>query len=427
MRWLLCILLGLVLALAEGFTIQEKARYVLLYERNCRQYKPFKVAARNDLRDRGVIAGQANQHTDALIPARSTMISWIKLFEETGSLGRRPYSRERSVLTNETLGAIERLLEETPIDMSQRRIANALNISQHSVNTALRQLEYHPYKLQLIHELSEEDYATRAEFCLSQLESIETGDLETNDLLFSDEAMFHLHGGVNRHNFRYYAKSNPRFVQESPIVSPHVHVWAGVSTKGAVGPFFFTTSVNSSVYGTLLNGSVAPALEELYGESLGEGELGSLVFQQDGAPPHFGGLNWLDENFPERWMGRGTRRHPAPYPWPPRSPDLTVMDFFFWGYLKSKLYGATPYRDLQSLRDAITRETAAVPLDMIQRSIRQGYVNRLKKCVLLRGRQVEVYGVGENEREDETAEDEDEPMPDAPEAPSAPTAPAAHN
>jgi hypothetical protein len=192
-------------------------------------------------------------------------------------------------------------------------------------------------------------------------------------------------------------------------------VWAGVSIKGVVGPFFFNTTVNGTVYAKLLNNSVGPALEELYGEGEESG-LGTLIFQQDGAPAHFGGLWWLDTNFPERWMGRGTRDRPAPYPWPPRSPDLTVMDFFFWGYLKSKLYGATPYADLQVLRDAIERASAAVPLDMIQRSIRQGYVNRLRKCVLRRGRQVEVWSepveaqvIDENEEEDEQT-GPDEPM-----------------
>jgi hypothetical protein len=50
----------------------------------------------------------------------------------------------------------------------------------------------------------------------------------------------------------------------------------------------------------------------------------TMIFQQDGASPHFGGMEWLDENFPGRWMGRGTRRHPSPIPWPPYSPDLTL-------------------------------------------------------------------------------------------------------
>ncbi|KAJ4430987.1 hypothetical protein ANN_19580, partial [Periplaneta americana] len=50
------------------------------------------------------------------------------------------------------------------------------------------------------------------------------------------------------------------------------------------------------------------------------------IFQQDGAPPHFANMvrTFLDEQFPARWIGRG-----SPYiTWPARSPDLTPPDFF---------------------------------------------------------------------------------------------------
>jgi hypothetical protein len=59
-----------------------------------------------------------------------------------------------------------------------------------------------------------------------------------------------------------------------------------------------------------------------------ERETGNLViFMQDGAP-HFcqSVLKALNEKFPNAWIGRG-----RPIFWPPRSPDLTSMDFFFVG------------------------------------------------------------------------------------------------
>ena len=34
----------------------------------------------------------------------------------------------------------------------------------------------------------------------------------------------------------------------------------------------------------------------------------------------------LNNSFPQRWIGRD-----GPIAWPPRSPDLTPLDFFFWG------------------------------------------------------------------------------------------------
>ncbi|GFV76517.1 uncharacterized protein TNCV_4727371 [Trichonephila clavipes] len=58
----------------------------------------------------------------------------------------------------------------------------------------------------------------------------------------------------------------------------------------------------------------------------------SMWFQQDGAPAHFSisVRNHLDATCGERWIGRG-----GPVNWPSRSPDLSCLDYFFWGQMKS--------------------------------------------------------------------------------------------
>ncbi|KAJ4444422.1 hypothetical protein ANN_06214 [Periplaneta americana] len=37
-------------------------------------------------------------------------------------------------------------------------------------------------------------------------------------------------------------------------------------------------------------------------------------------------LEYLNEVFPQRWIGRGSPILPAPLDWPPLSPDLTTCD-----------------------------------------------------------------------------------------------------
>ena len=56
-----------------------------------------------------------------------------------------------------------------------------------------------------------------------------------------------------------------------------------------------------------------------------DGILDSVVYQQDGAPPHFALMVWnyLTDTFPGEWIGRASLRL-----WAPRSPDLTPKDFF---------------------------------------------------------------------------------------------------
>ena len=68
---------------------------------------------------------------------------------------------------------------------------------------------------------------------------------------------------------------------------------------------------------------------------------------QDGAPPHFSCFvtDVLNERLPDAWIGRG-----GPIPWPPRSPDLSSLDFFLWGYIKNAVC-AGKIRNIQHLQD----------------------------------------------------------------------------
>ncbi|GBN74569.1 hypothetical protein AVEN_122254-1 [Araneus ventricosus] len=60
-----------------------------------------------------------------------------------------------------------------------------------------------------------------------------------------------------------------------------------------------------------------------------------VIFQQDCASPHYGNIvrEFLDTIFPQRWIGSC-----AVMAWPPRSPDVTPLDFYLWGYVKQHVY-----------------------------------------------------------------------------------------
>ncbi|GFU60264.1 uncharacterized protein TNCV_4249611 [Trichonephila clavipes] len=62
-----------------------------------------------------------------------------------------------------------------------------------------------------------------------------------------------------------------------------------------------------------------------------------MWFQHDGAPAHFSSdmRCALDTAYPGRWIGRG-----GPVNWPARSPDLSCLDFFLWGHMKSLVYSS---------------------------------------------------------------------------------------
>eukprot|EP00731_Ephydatia_muelleri_P036869 Em0342g2a len=88
---------------------------------------------------------------------------------------------------------------------------------------------------------------------------------------------------------------------------------------------------------------------------------------QDGAPAHYlrGVRDWLNETFGTKWIGRG-----GPLESPARSPDLTPMDFWLWGYLKENVYAHNP-KTVDQLQVVIAQEMSALDPAMIQRATHQ--------------------------------------------------------
>ncbi|GBN33318.1 hypothetical protein AVEN_1097-1 [Araneus ventricosus] len=85
-----------------------------------------------------------------------------------------------------------------------------------------------------------------------------------------------------------------------------------------------------------------------------------VIFQQDGALFHWSMdvRAFLDATFPYRWIGHG-----SPIAWPPISPDISPLDFFFWGYIKDKVY-SREIHDVEDLRASITAAIATVTTEM---------------------------------------------------------------
>ena len=67
--------------------------------------------------------------------------------------------------------------------------------------------------------------------------------------------------------------------------------------------------------------------------------------------------NYLNEQFPGTWIGRHGSM------WPARSPDLTPLDFFFWGVLKDRVY-AHKINNQEHLKEIIMREASIIVSDL---------------------------------------------------------------
>lgn len=110
----------------------------------------------------------------------------------------------------------------------------------------------------------------------------------------------------------------------------------------------------------------------------------TMMFQHDGAPAHYRRQvrEILNARFPDRWIGRG-----GPIIWPARSPDLNVLDYFVWGYIKA-LVEHTRDRNENEAREAIIAAFNNITLDMAHRATQQ-IVRRAELCLQVRGKHFE--------------------------------------
>lgn len=132
-----------------------------------------------------------------------------------------------------------------------------------------------------------------------------------------------------------------------------VNVWCGIIDNRLIGPYFYRENLNGERYLAFLRDVLPGLLEDLPLDT-----RQNLIFQQDGAPAHNSLIvrHHLDVVYPGRYMST----HGA-IKWPPRSPDLTPLDFHLWGFLKQSVYRerSNTIEELQQrIQDACNSVTA---------------------------------------------------------------------
>ncbi|GFW75858.1 uncharacterized protein TNCV_4430401 [Trichonephila clavipes] len=96
------------------------------------------------------------------------------------------------------------------------------------------------------------------------------------------------------------------------------------------------------------------------------------VFQIDGATCHTARatIDLLKDTFGDRLISRF-----GPVNWPPRSCDLTPLDYFLWGYVKSLVYADKP-QTLDHLEDNIRCVIGDIRPQMLEKVI-ENWTSRL--------------------------------------------------
>ncbi|GFX03939.1 putative DD41D transposase [Trichonephila clavipes] len=189
-------------------------------------------------------------------------------------------------------------------------------------------------------------------------------------ILFSDEAHFWLNGYVNKQNCRIWSEANPQVYIETPLHPETLTVWCALWAGGTIGPYFFK---NDEGHNVTVNGDRYRAMiTNFFIPELNNHDVQKLWFQQDGATCHtaHATIDLLKDTFGDRLISSF-----GPGNWPPRSCDLTPLDYFLWGYVKSLVYADKP-QTLDHLEDNIRRVIADRRPQMLEKVI-ENWTSRL--------------------------------------------------
>jgi hypothetical protein len=113
-----------------------------------------------------------------------------------------------------------------------------------------------------------------------------------------------------------------------------------------------------------------------------------VIFQLDGVPPHLVCIvcESLDRHFPGRWIGIL-----GPISRPPRSPDLTPVDFYFWDYVKDVTCSTKP-TSLEELNNRIRNVVHSVTLEMLMQ-VWQELDYHVEEYLATRGTHIELMSL----------------------------------
>lgn len=322
-----------------------------------------------------------------------TVSRLIKKIKETGDVKRLKGSgRPATAVTEENEEMVESLIlsqEDKPgTHDSQRKIARKVGVSRRSVQRIAKKIGVRNFKRYRSVNLPAGVRGRRLERSKKLLTRFPIRKVKL--LTFQDEKDFTLEVPTNRQNNRVYSRNKKSEINESRLYhhgnkqSLKLMVSCCVSWNGVTPPFFVDPA-KSKVTGELhtkhLRTQLIPACKKLYPQE-------DFIFLQDGAPSH---TSNVCQSYLKDTLGRGM--FVTKLEWPPKSPDLNVLDYYFWDRINTKVYeGRTePFKDLAELRRRIkTCWTKVVNLAEIRRAIRQ-FRPRLAAVVKNNGGPIEAY------------------------------------
>ena len=177
-------------------------------------------------------------------------------------------------------------------------------------------------------------------------------------------------GIFNRRNTHYWSKTNPRVNRSARHQHRFgINIWCEIFGTKIICPFIYRNSLTSERSLNFLRQNLEDALD-----NLPLADVHDCWLQQDGAPAHNSTAvrQYLSERFPGKFIGTHSET-----PWPARSPDLTPLDFFLWGYMKNEVFQEcfeTEEQLLRSVREAFNKISAEMLVRVLDTTVKRAYL-----------------------------------------------------
>ena len=284
------------------------------------------------------------------------MTNTVERYLLTGSVEDRPRSGRLSILQQERVEFIDERMSEND-ELTTRDLAKLIrlqfpNLKVSNATIVCQRLNLGwtktaPRYCQLIRNVNMEK---RLEWTKDQVDKKEQFD----NVIFSDESSVQ----IEHHSRRcYHKKGQPRKLKPKPKHSLKVHVWAGISKRGATKVVIFDGKLIATKYTKILEQSLLSFIKESYPKS--------HRFFRDNDPKHTSryaqnffvdcGINW--------WQS------------PPESPDLNPIENV-WGSMKTYLRDRVKPSNQEELVEGIKEFWKTMTPDVCTR-----YINHIQRVM----------------------------------------------
>ena len=182
----------------------------------------------------------ARFHKEA--PLKAALLKWERKLFLTGNIKDAPRSG-RPKTRIEQCAAVEQSIADSPLKSTRKR-SSELGIPRTTMRRHMKEdLDMRCWRPQFVNELTDDDRDKRVACCNALLDTFITIP-SRGKVFFTDECA--IYRSSRTRNVFFWSKENPHFVEEVEHHPPHVMMWAAVSSRYCLGPYFFLGVCKSS-------------------------------------------------------------------------------------------------------------------------------------------------------------------------------------